>query len=130
MKRVYIAGKLNADACAYLQNVAVMIRTAVAVRRLGFSVFIPCLDLLTGVVAGDLTYHDYADNNMRWLEVADAVLVLPGWETSKGTRAEIARAEELGIPVYYSIEDLCRTSVSSAPDPGPDPALPGLSVET
>ena len=36
----------------------------------------------------------------------DVVLVLPGWEASEGTKAEIAHAEACGIPVYYSREEL------------------------
>jgi hypothetical protein len=34
-------------------------------------------------------------------EWAEMVCVLPGWETSKGVRAEIATAEALGIDVVY-----------------------------
>ena len=29
------------------------------------------------------------------------VLMLPGWDRSKGVAAEIAEAERLGIPVFY-----------------------------
>jgi hypothetical protein len=43
---------------------------------------------------------------MDWLEVSDIVYVLPGFETSKGTLAEIERAEELNIPIVYSFEEL------------------------
>jgi len=32
--------------------------------------------------------------------------LVSGWENSKGTAAELARAEELKIPVFVSIEDL------------------------
>jgi hypothetical protein len=32
--------------------------------------------------------------------------VIPGWENSKGTIAEIARAKELKIPVFYSFDEL------------------------
>jgi len=38
---------------------------------------------------------------MAWLSVSDMVVVLEGWEQSEGTKAEIKRAEELGIPVTY-----------------------------
>ena len=100
-KRAYIAGKLNDTAVNYLKNVHQMIHAADVLRDKGYSVFVPCLDLLLGIYAGDWEYDDYADNNMAWLEVADEVYVLPNWENSKGTRAEIARAEELKIPIIY-----------------------------
>jgi len=32
---------------------------------------------------------------------ADAILVLPGWEQSAGTRGEIAEAERLQKPLFY-----------------------------
>lgn len=41
-------------------------------------------------------------------ELADALIVMPEWETSAGTKVEIATAEQRGIPVFYpnSPEDL------------------------
>jgi hypothetical protein len=103
---VYVAGKLNADAVTYLQNVHDMIRVSNQIRKLGHSVFVPCLDLLCGLVAGGFTYSDYADNNMKWLERADVLFVLPNSEKSHGTQREIQRAVELGIPVVTDLEQL------------------------
>jgi hypothetical protein len=40
------------------------------------------------------------------------MILVPGWENSKGTLAEIARAEELDIPVYYSMEELINDNKS------------------
>jgi len=106
MKCVYVAGKLNADAVGYIKNVHNMIRVSNEIRRLGYSVFVPCLDILCGLLAGDFTYQDYALNNMKWLEKSDIVYVLPESENSKGTQAEIARAQELDIPILYSLDML------------------------
>ena len=106
MKRIYVAGKLNDDAVGYLKNVSTMVKKSIAVQKCGFSVFVPCLDILMGIVDGNFGYTDYANNNMTWLEVADAVLVLENSENSKGTQAEIKRAGELNIPVFYDIEEL------------------------
>lgn len=39
---------------------------------------------------------------------ADAVAVLPGWENSKGARAEVATARALGLPVFDAIEGTSR----------------------
>ena len=99
--RIYLAGKLNALSVDYLKNVSNMIKGAEKARKQGHAVFNPCLDLLMGIVFGNYEYEDYVNNNMAWLEVADEVWVLPEWENSKGTRAEIERAKELNIPVRF-----------------------------
>lgn len=42
---------------------------------------------------------------------ADAVAVLPGWEDSRGARAEVATARALGLPVFDAIEGPARPIV-------------------
>jgi hypothetical protein len=103
MKRVYVAGKLNDDACGYIKNVHKMIIWAEKVRKLGFAVFVPGLDFLQGVIFGNWEYTDYFDNSQPWLDAADAVFLVPGWEQSKGTSLEIARAKRKNIPVYSDL---------------------------
>jgi hypothetical protein len=44
--------------------------------------------------------------SFAWLEASDAVLLVPGWENSKGTIAEIARAKVLNIPVFETLESV------------------------
>ena len=105
-RRVYIAGKLNDDACGYIQNLHRMIAAAELVRKAGFAVFVPGIDFLQGIVAGNLGYADYFENSQAWLEVSEAVFLTPGWETSQGTAKEILRATGLGIPVFEDIEKL------------------------
>jgi len=56
---------------------------------------------------GDWAFWESYDRDMiaRCDEVA--VLCLPGWEESKGVRAEIAIAVDLGLPVRYTtIEEI------------------------
>ena len=108
MKKVYIAGKLNDNAVNYIKNMHKMITTADKIRRLGYSVFIPCLDILSGLVAGDYEYQDYFENNLPWLEASDAVYICPGYETSKGAIKEIKHAKMLGIPVYFDEKKLVK----------------------
>jgi hypothetical protein len=58
---------------------------------------------------------------------ADAVAVLPGWENSKGARAEVATARALGLPVFDAIEgpsrpiaDVGSARISINPSPHAD----------
>ncbi len=108
MKRVYVAGKLNSDACGYIKNIHKMIIWAEKVKKLGFAVFVPGLDFLQGVLFGDWEYSDYFDNSQPWLDSADAVFLVPGWETSEGTKREIERAKKQNIPIYTDLDWLAK----------------------
>lgn len=105
-KLVYIAGKLNDDAVKYLFNVNLMLTIGSYVRKRGFLAFTPCNDLLNGIHGGDMFYSDYAETNMAILERSDAVFLVPNWETSNGTKAEIKRAKELNIPIFENLDKL------------------------
>ncbi len=108
MKRVYIAGKLVDDAPKYNVNKKKMIQVAIDAKHAGFAVFVPCLEdkLAECDLSKDWDYSDYFNNSQPWLEVSDAVLLVPGWEDSEGTRKEIETARELGIPVFDCLDCL------------------------
>lgn len=104
--KVYVAGPLNDTAVNYLHNVHRMMNMAEQARIAGFSVFVPALDMLMGLKFGYVNYHDYFDNSQPWLAVADAMLLVEGWQHSEGTKKEMARAISLDIPVFESIYDM------------------------
>jgi hypothetical protein len=106
MPRVYIAGKLNGKAIDYIRNLHRMIVWAEQVRKLGLSCFVPGLDLLLGLVSDYETYDDYFNPSQSWLDVSDAVFLVPGWETSPGVKHEIERANYNGIPIFDSLDKL------------------------
>jgi hypothetical protein len=45
------------------------------------------------------------DMNAEFLKRCDALAVLPGWETSNGTKMEIDNAAKKAIPVFYLEKD-------------------------
>ncbi len=97
----YIAGALNDMSCAYLQNVRQMILWAEKIRELGYAVFIPGIDLLCGIACDDWNYDVCFNNSQPFLAKSDIVFVCPGYEKSKGTKRELATANNLSIPIYY-----------------------------
>ena len=113
IKRVYIAGKLSDSGnterspskvvCDYIQNLSEMCACADGLVVNGYAPYVPGLDFLVGLKADFWKEEDYRSLSMAFLEVCDAVLVI---SESKGVEAEIKRAGELGIPVYYRISDL------------------------
>ena len=107
--RIYIAGPLSTTedgeerspskiVTDYIQNIHAMCMVAARVRKRGHAPFIPGLDFLIGVVVGDWEEQDYRGVGMAFLEVCDAVLVVA---RSKGVDAEVERAKELNIPIYF-----------------------------
>jgi hypothetical protein len=119
-KCIYIAGPLNAPAVGYLQNVHRFQAAQIALIRHGFAPFNPAVDLLAGIMAGDMEYEDYFEPNFAWLEKADAVLMLG---SSPGADRECERARELGVPVLDSVAALVEYFASEWVDAlpcGPD----------
>ena len=104
--KIYVAGPLNAMAVDYLKNVSNMMTEAEHLRRLGFSIYVPAIDLLMGIKFGYTSYNDYFDNSQPWLKAADALYLCEGWENSKGTKAEMATAMANGIPVFDNPDQL------------------------
>jgi hypothetical protein len=98
---IYIAGPYSrGDTVLNVRN-AVM--AADQLMMLGFIPYIPHLTMFWHI----LLPHDYQfwlDYDLKWLDKCDGLLRLPG--DSKGADAEVEYANEMEIPVYYSIEEL------------------------
>jgi hypothetical protein len=104
--RIYVAGKLSDPAVDYVKNMHRMMETAEQLRQLGCAVFVPCLDVLMGIRFGNYEYKDYFDNSQPWLEVSNAIFLIPGWEGSVGTKREMEFAEMCNIPVFSDFREL------------------------
>jgi hypothetical protein len=110
MKRVYVAGAYSSDNVTdILNNMRRGVRASTEVLLAGFAPYSPWLDYHYQLMLRDgetLTVQQYYDYSMAWLEASDYVLVLPNSEHSQGVKAELARAKELGIPVFQTMEEL------------------------
>lgn len=112
--KIYIAGaitpyKSEHPVFGFLGNIKRGVRASLEVLLAGLVPFCPFLDyqywfFLRG--SENITEKMIKDLSIAWLEVSDAVLVLPKWRKSGGTKAEITRAKELDIPVFYQLEDI------------------------
>lgn len=110
MKRVYVAGPYSADNILKgLENIRAGQRMAAKLLQRGYAVFCPWLDhqLFLQIREGEaISLETIQAHSMAWLQASDAVLVLRGWQASKGTLAEIMRALDLRIPIFYNSFDL------------------------
>lgn len=112
MYRIYVAGALSGTALQYLENMRRMMCVCVRLWLMKVSPFCPCLDYHYALMRPELEDRPLLDDfyraSLSWVKVSDAVLVLPNWEGSKGTQAEIAEAVRLGIPVFLKPQLLLR----------------------
>jgi len=100
-KRVYVAGPIT------LGNQIMNVRTAVMVGTqlldMGFAPYVPHLNFIWDFLT-PRHYETWLALDKEWIKVCDALLRLPG--ESEGADREVQLANDLGIPVYYSIEEL------------------------
>jgi len=109
MKRIYVAGKYSADnVLKVLQNIGRGEKAAAKLFSHGFAVFCPWADKDIVIHEPDATYtvDMFRAQSMAWLEVSDAVYVISGTGDGGGVDAEIERAADLDIPVFYSLYKL------------------------
>lgn len=97
---IYIAGKLSGEEKEYSQQE--FYHYAAKYEGLGYKVINPWeLEKLYGEGIGGWTYRDYIRMGlMDLLARADAIYMLPSWQTSAGARLEKLAAEIVGIPVF------------------------------
>lgn len=127
-RRVYIAGPISKGDLAHNVNQATA--AFVALAKAGFAPMCPHWSVYckpaqrasvrdrvllhhdregvfceaTAMGATDMTHADWMGIDLPWVEVSDAVLRLPG--ESVGAEMEVACAQERGIPVFLSVDDL------------------------
>lgn len=114
IQRIYVAGAITPypsehPVIGFLQNITRGQRMSKDLLLKGYTPFCPFLDFMYFMQLREgenITENQIKKLSMDWLEVCDAILVLPRYRKSEGTKAEIARAKELNIPIFYSVEDL------------------------
>lgn len=116
IETVYVAGLLTPRgvhsanlAIDHLINQRRMIRYALDVFFAGFDPFVPAFDHAFWFVMSNgesITEAMIKRYSKSWLRRCDAMVLTPKWRKSPGTIAEKKHAEELGIPVFDSLDDL------------------------
>jgi len=109
MKRVYVAGAYSADnVLKVFENMRKGMQLSTEVFLAGYAPFCPWFDYHFALMSGlnDLTVDMFYEYSIAWLKVSDCMLLVPGWENSKGTLKEIEWAKLLNIPIYCSLDEL------------------------
>jgi len=104
--RVYIASPYTKGDTAV--NVRRQLDAVEELMNLGFAPFAPLYSHFQHMVH-PRPYQDWIDIDLQWVEACDCLLRLDG--ESSGADGEVEFAKQLGIPVYYSVEDLVSVEV-------------------
>ncbi len=104
-KRIYIASPYTKGDVAV--NVKTQLDMADQLMTLGYAPFAPLYSHFQHM-AHPRPYQDWIAIDLEWVLVCDAVLRLPG--DSSGADGEVKFAQEHGIPVVFSLEELAALS--------------------
>ena len=95
IRLIYVAGPLRGpDNWAVETNIRAAEAVARSVAEMGGMPVVPhTMTRFWGCVASE---DFWLQGTLRLLEVCDAMVLVPGWETSAGTRSEVAAFQEWG----------------------------------
>ena len=111
--RLYVAGPLRADSDEqHYQNRNAAAMVAIRLWRKGHHVFCPHSNSggYLNMLRADVPDKAFRDFGLWLIQHMDGLVLVKGWEQSEGTKAEVAEAERLCIPVYKDL-----ASVPEAP---------------
>ena len=101
--KVYIASPYTKGDVA--RNVFKALDMADILLDYGFVPFSPLLTHFQHIMF-PRDYQEWLSYDMEWLNVCDCLLRLPG--ESNGADLEVAKAKEIGLPVFYELKDLLK----------------------
>lgn len=104
MKTIYVAGPFRAPTTWQIeQNVRAAESLGLLVAKCGAMPIIPHAN--TRFFQGELPDSFWLDGTLELLKRSDGMAVRRGWQTSSGTRGEIAWAEANRLPIFYEGSD-------------------------
>ncbi len=109
--KIYIAGRYSStNIIDGLRNIGQGRKVAADLFELGFAPFAPWWDasFVIDNPGGHYSKQMFYDASLQWMEVSDAVYIISGVGDGGGVDAEIMRAGELNIPIFYKLDDLLR----------------------
>lgn len=104
---IYVAGRYRAATReAVAANIEAARQVGIEAARLGWYPVIPHAN--TAHMEHDLSHGDefWLAGTLELMTRCDAVVLVPGWETSVGTAGEIAKADQIHLPVFRALDTL------------------------
>ena len=105
MKLVYVVGPYRGSGLWQIsENIRRAEALALQVWQLGAACICPHKN--TAYFNGAAPDHVWIDGDLEMVRRSDAIICVPGWEQSVGSKGEVALAGQLGLPVFHSIDEL------------------------
>lgn len=102
---VYVAGAFTAPT-PYGVRVNIQHAEEWSAALISLGIFPVCPHLAVGCFGGLAPESFFLAGTLELMRRCDGVLMVPGWQASRGSVAERAEALRLGIPVWEDFEDL------------------------
>ena len=107
MYLIYIAGSYRAKTeWQLVANIREAERVAIDLWDSGYAVICPHKSTAHFGGVRDLPDKIWLDGDFEMIRRCDAVVLVQGWERSVGTAAEIKLAQDIGVPVLESVQEL------------------------
>jgi nucleoside 2-deoxyribosyltransferase len=100
MQIAYIAGPYRAKTkLGIIRNILKARKVAKKYWTLGYTVFCPHMN--SALMDGCAPDEVFLEGDLEFLQHADILVVIPGWERSTGTLGEMEFAKSRGIPIVF-----------------------------
>lgn len=107
MKLVYVSGRFTAtDRAGVQRNIAEAVAVGLDVARVGAMPVIPHANTAHPNFESLQPYTFWIEGTLELLRRCDGIIMVPGWEASKGACGELAEAQRLGLAVFMRVEEL------------------------
>lgn len=105
MKLVFVAGKYrDRTEWGVNQNIRKAESLSLDLWQLGLSVICPQKN--TEFFGGAAPDEVWLKGALEMVRRSDAVVCVSNWEDSEGARNEVALAKEIGIPVFFNLDEV------------------------
>ncbi len=109
---VYVSGAYSGDIDTNIERAA---NIAAELWEKGHAVLCPHINTAHFELRCKATYEQYINGDLNMVARCDAMVMVPGWESSKGATIEKNYAESLHIPIWFypDMPDLHPTEIRS-----------------